>query len=157
MCLNAQNQSFGNAILEKNKDSSLFYESNTNTYLVYPNSFDSLTFDIVFDKATLNTDSIKLLQIDLYKKEKICFRKKYPIDQFMYTFLSNFPNCDSCFVIRLDFSKDANIISLKYERSEPYQLIITDITNKKSKQLYGQSPNDKFFKFAPEPYSEENK
>jgi hypothetical protein len=130
--------------------------SSLNEYFAYSNhDLDTFTFDILFDKNTLNLKSNEKIRIELRDGSRIVYNRTDSVGHYKNIHFTNYPTCTNCYAIRLNLSKSPNLFANE-STSDFYnslKLFVIDVN--KNSTLYGNGANDLKFIFMSEPEEEE--
>jgi hypothetical protein len=101
---------------------------------------DSLAFDLPFDKKTLKLKNGTTLDIQLNSQSGTVYTNKQKVEYFENIYLSNYPDCKDCYVIRIRLDDKVELIYNPDLDDEPksYKLFIK-VGNK---TIYGDGVND---------------
>lgn len=127
-----------------------------NEYYAFSNQdLDTFTFDILFDKNTLNLKSNERIRIELRDGGRVVHDRTDSVGHYKNIHFTNYPTCTNCYAIRLNLSKSPNLFANE-STSEFYnalKLFVIDVNGNST--LYGNGANDLKFIFMSEPEKEE--
>jgi hypothetical protein len=127
-----------------------------NEYYAYSNhDLDTFTFDILFDKNTLNLKSNEKIRVELRDGNRVVYNRTDSVGHYKNVHLTNYPTCTNCYAIRLNLSKSPNLFANE-STSEIYnslKLFVIDVN--RNSTMYGNGANDLKFIFMSEPEEEE--
>ena len=127
-----------------------------NEYYAYSNhDLDTFTFDILFDKNTLNLKSNEKIRVELRDGGRVVYNRIDSVGHYKNIHLTNYSTCTNCYAIRLNLSKFPNLFANE-STSEFYnslKLFVIDVN--RDSTLFGNGANDLKFIFMSEPEEEE--
>ncbi len=127
-----------------------------NEYYAFSNQdLDTFTFDILFDKNTLNLKSHEKIRIELRDGARVLYNRTDSVGHYKNIHYTNYPTCSNCYAIRINLSKSPNLFANE-STSDFYnslKLFVIDVN--RNSTLYGNGTNDLKFVFMNKPEKED--